>query len=1086
MTHTQATTLDALLRQRGEQTPERLLYRFLDTQAQQGQTLTLGQALARATRLAHALARHCLPGEAVLLVAGPGAEHPLGLFACFLAGCTAVPLYPPQGERAAAAREAILAVARVSRARVWLASPEVALPLQPVIEAQLGEQAPVWVSLEDTAEPLADAPALPGSRPEQPALLLFTSGSTGQPKGVPLTHAGLVANLRALAAGCGRGADDVVCSWLPQSHVAGLLLRLFPLVAGCLGVMLPTVAFLGQPLMWLRALSRYRASITAAPDFAYALCAQAVVHAPSEWQTERATWDLSALAMAISGGEMVRPATLQAFAQALSAQGFRAEAFHPYYGLTESLCSFIPQGQAPLRLCLSRQGMAAHRMTEAQPGDEDAMVLVGNGVAVGDTEIAVVRPGTGSPVAVGEIGEIWLRGQAVTPGYVGAALSPADWQGRLDAQSPQEPAYFRTGDLGFVAQGQVFITGRLKELLIVRGKNHYPLDIEASAMGVARAQGALAAAAFSVHDENGQEGLGLAVERTPGGDDAALQQAVRAAVAQRHGLAVARLFLLPPGSLPRTPTQKIVRLACPRLLSQPAWAQAEVVRAAAPLAAPRTADASFQGLSGLALHTALLGRLLPLLAACEGVALSSGDLHRPLAALGLSSLDIARLVTQVRRLTGVEPAMACFFDQTSLWQWAEQLAQQMAGEQAGAAVPAEAEERARLLATMPSTWPAARPVPAAPAVLLTGATGFLGAWLLAELLRQGAARVLCLVRATDDAQAMERLRKAVAQGPGALPEGAWARVEVVCGDLSRPHLGLEAGALDQLASRVDTVLHNAANVNFVAPYTALREVNVDPLAALWPVLAQGGQTRPLHFVSTLAVFNATQRQGAQQLLPQSPKPALTDLYSGYAQSKWMAESVLEAAARAGLPLVLHRPGLIVGDAQQGRSHLDDFVCRFLVGCAQWGRWPDARVALDLVPVDEVARGVAAAVLAPLARPAQALALHWSAAEPIGMPEVASLLSERGVALTVEPLAQWLQGVREDLPSGNALYPVHPFLLQSLGAQGQTVLEALDGLSVQIGQAPEQAALWGTEPRAQAGALVRRMLDWLQSQGHLSV
>lgn len=1070
------TTLDGLLARRAAEAPEHPLYTYLDAQGEEAATLTTGTLFARSRAVATALGAAGCGREPVLVCVGPGFEHPPTLFGAFLAGATVVPVYPPMGNPAAV--EAIAGVVRSAGTRLLLAPRAVGDELAAALAPLLGELTPRLLTLEDALEtpPAAD---LPGSRPGDAAIVLYTSGSTGAPKGAVLTHDAFLDNMRAMAADCGRSAEDVICSWLPHAHIAGLYTRLLALALGARAVVFPAPAFAARPTLWLEVMSRHRCTVTAAPDFAYALSAQLFT------DEQAAGLDLSRWAMAVSGGEVVRPATLDRFAARFAPAGFKPEAFHPYYGLTETLCTSIPQGGAlPGRLEVSRRALLHGRL--AAPAEAaDALTLVGNGQPLGaETRVLIVDPETLAPSAPGNVGEIWTCGPAVSRAYHGdPARSEEACRAKLADGSG---AWFRTGDLGLVHEGQLYVTGRLKELIIVRGKNHYPGDIEATVAQAAAGLGLREATAFAVSLVNDEEALALAVELdAPEAAGPEFLRRVRRAVATRHGLMIQRLYLLRPGSLPRTLTNKVSRARCRQAAASGTWDAAlhAVVRQAEPEAAS-PADAALQALTGPALREALLARVVALAAAGESGTVDAEHLDRPIPELGLSSIDVARIAAGLRAASGVEPPFAAFFDGSSWRDLAEALARKLEGA-APAALPADGwrSTMRRVAAELPDRAPARRTREGR--IFLTGATGFLGAWLLGALLSRGERPVECLVRAADAEAGMARLVRALEGGPGW--QEAWRdRLVALPGDASLPRFGLDASAWEALGARTALVVHNAANVNFVAPYASLKPVNVDPVHAVLALALAGGEVRPVHFVSTTAVFNSAYRREQRRILASDRLTEPDHLYSGYAQSKWVAETALRAASIGGVPLGLHRPGLIIGASTTGQAHADDFLCRLILGCIALGRYPDVDVELDLVPVDDVASGIAAAVLAPL--PHTLNVCQWTAPVPVTVSALFEAFRRRGHRVEPEPLQAWLRRVRTDLPADNPLFPVHPFLFEVPPGGQETLLELLDGLPLDVdpGEADTVRAAAGLAASAVDAALLDRMAAWLESAGCLPV
>lgn len=1002
----------ALLSQ-AELAPDRRIYRYIEASGAEIGSLTCAELVRRSAALAGALQAR---GEPVMLCTGPGMEQAVGLFGLWAAGAVAVPVYPPGPEGI----DGLARVARASGARALVAPSALLEGLMPALAERLGAAAPAPIPLEAEGPPGVQSSA-------ETALILYTSGSTGDPKGVLIRHDAFLGNMAALASVTPNGALDTVGTWLPHAHIAGLYTRLLG-VGGSEVVVLPPAAFSRQPMSWLQMLTRHRCSFSAAPDFAYALCAAIAT------DSEVAGLDLSAWQMAVCGGEKVRKTTMDAFFARFGPAGARREALRPYYGMTETLCNAIPRGRGPTTLVASQRALRFRRL-RAPEDAADAVALLSNGPPLGDAVVLTVSPETGFPCAPGQVGELWTAGPSNTAGYHREeALTAEVTRAHLaDGSGP----YLRTGDLGLVHEGEVYVTGRLKELLIVRGKNHHPTDIEATA--ASRLGELSACAAFSVsHD--GDEALGLAVEvRHP--DPDALVRALRRAVASGHGLAIARLYLLPPGTLPRTPTQKISRAQCREAAESGAW-DAYAAETARQQTAPAQQPAPFAELSGEALQEALLARMGALLVEIGGAKVG---LDQPIAELGLGSIELAHMAARLRAILGFEPPLEAIYDGTS----PRALVARVVEGQARAALSRWREPVYRVVDQLPCRLPPQREVGGV--VLLTGATGFLGSYLAASLLAQGCAELRCLVRAADPDAAMQRVESALRAGPGWDP--AWrARLRPLCGDVSAPRLGLDPAAWQAQVEEVDQIVHNAANVNFVAPYAMLQRSNVDPAQELVR-LATSEACRPVHLVSTLAVFNATYRREQRRVrgIDRLQKP--DHIYSGYAQSKFVCEAAFRAAGSRGMRLGVHRPGLIVGAWQSGHSNPDDFLSRFIRGCVELGVYPQCDVELDLVAVDDVAAGIAAATLEPVR---DIDTFHWTNPRPVPVSALMQVFTDRGHRMEPEPLQAWLHRVRAALPRENALYPVHPFLLEIPPGSRETILEFMDGLPLDVDAAEADA------------------------------
>lgn len=552
------------------------------------------------------------PSHPVLILYPPGIEYVIALLGCFRAGVVPVPAYPPTARRSALDRLAAMAsdtgatlalttaAGRARMARRAADRPALAGVHTPDVEG--------WLS----------GPNLPFTHddplPDDLALLQYTSGSTSAPRGVRLTHANLLHNSQVIAHAFGTGPELRAVSWLPLHHDMGLIGGVLQTVysGGSAALMSPS-DFAMDPVRWLRMISETRATMSGGPNFAYDLCAERI--SPQDL----AGLDLSSWEVAFNGAEPISAATLDRFAETMGACGFRREAFTPCYGLAEStlMVTSKPRGGALARATLPRDG---------GPGE---MTVVGSGKAPLGDPLAIVNPVTGEPVDDGVVGEIWVAGPSISKGYLRGAFP----HGTLRGES-----WLRTGDLGFLREGELFVTGRLKDLVVIRGRNLYPQDIERTAAQSHPALPAGGGAAFSLPGRRTEE-LVIVHEVTRGTPEAelpAIAAAVAEAVVSAHEVRPGRVVLIRASSLPRTTSGKVQRGACrERLLA----GELKVLSSAAP-AGQSAGRPVADGPEGMIQREA---------AAILGLAPGEvpGDL--PLVSAGLDSLGALRLWHRVRR-----------------------------------------------------------------------------------------------------------------------------------------------------------------------------------------------------------------------------------------------------------------------------------------------------------------------------------------------------------------------------------------------------------------------------------------------------
>jgi len=559
-------TLVEMLGERARRSPERLAYVFLRDGEAEAARLSLGELDRRARVLAGALQRLNVRGERALLLYPTGEDFVIAFFACMYAAVVAVPVPSPGPARLGRALPRLQAIVHDAQARLVLTTSHICASLLPLLAAAPGLESLRWLATDtlpadDGAQwidPNVDANSI--------ALLQYTSGATANPRGVILTHANILHNQAWMQRRFETDEETVVVSWLPLFHDMGLIgAMLGALYIGGRLILMSPEAFLQRPVRWLHAISRYRASISGGPNFAFDHCVARIS------DEQRATLDLSSWKVAFTGAEPVRAGTLQRFTRAFGPRSFRAESFYPCYGLAESTLFTCggTRGAPPVIKTLRSEALERGVAVEAHEPDALTAVrrVVGCGRPLDDHAVAIVDPESCRTRLPGEVGEIWVSGPSVGRGYWNKPEETARVFGaRLP--DPDGRVFLRTGDLGFMTGGDLFVTGRLKDLIIIDGRNHYPHDIEQTVEGADPAVQPGACAAFSV-DAEGGERLVIAAEVQRRGPERRSEagvhdtvRAIRRAVAEMHDVEVHAVRLLRPGSLPKTSSGKLRRLAC--------------------------------------------------------------------------------------------------------------------------------------------------------------------------------------------------------------------------------------------------------------------------------------------------------------------------------------------------------------------------------------------------------------------------------------------------------------------------------------------------------------------------------------------
>jgi acyl-CoA synthetase (AMP-forming)/AMP-acid ligase II len=531
-----------IVQQRASQTPDRVAYRFIKGAGLDATELRYGELWRLVRQLAVLLRARGLGGRQVLLICKEQRTFVIAFFACLAAGIVAVPTALPRRKALIGRLQSLLENADARAILCDSSEVEVLAAANGAVgyvdlQALLGDVA----STEATAMSCAGLPQIP---PEAVAFLQYTSGSTGDPKGVVVTHANLIANSAVIQKAMDISAASAVFTALPLFHDMGLVGGMLqPMYAGCTGHCMSPAEFVQYPERWLQCISKFEITVSGGPNFMYELAARSVGPELVD------VCDLSTWKVAFCGAEPIRAATVNLFRERFASRGFQPNAFYPCYGMAEA--TLFITGHVPGRALVLHDGPNGCR--------------VGCGVVYGDTTVRIVDPDTMQPLADGQVGEIWVRGSSVTQGYwQRPELSGATFHARLSEGGPG--TYLRTGDLGLVLNGELYVTARLKDVIVMYGKKFAPQDLEAEAQASHEALCEQGCAAFSVAGADG-ESVVLVCElrrawlRRPEAWPA-IARAIAAAVSAAHALTLADIVFIKPTTLPRTSSGKVRRAQC--------------------------------------------------------------------------------------------------------------------------------------------------------------------------------------------------------------------------------------------------------------------------------------------------------------------------------------------------------------------------------------------------------------------------------------------------------------------------------------------------------------------------------------------
>lgn len=575
----QASSIAEILRQRASDEPARTAYVYLGDGEQEETRVDYAELDRRARAVGAMLQELHARDERALLLYPPGLDFVAAFFGCLYSGVVAVPAYPPHPARPELTLPKLQAILADSQAKFVLTTTPILAKVAPLFAREHLR----WLATDDIQHARADDWTEAGPGPDDLAFLQYTSGSTSAPKGVMVSHRNLLENSAYIHYGFEHTPESVGVTWLPAYHDMGLIDGIVqPLYGGFTCYLMPQTSFLQRPLRWLQAISRYRATHSGGPNFAYEHCVNKIR------PDQRSGLDLSCWRVAYNGAEPIREETLRRFAASFEECGFRPDAFYPAYGLAEATLKVAggKGARPPVIRKLESAALEENLLVEASAANDPQNVrtLVSSGRLDLGTRVAIVEPASLTECANGRVGEVWVSGGGVAQGYWNRPeLSEQTFRAHLSDTG--DGPFLRTGDLGFIKDGELFITGRLKDLIIIGGRNHYPQDIEVTVEQCHPALRSGCTAAFSV-EIDGEEHLviaaefdprsmravaevqasgpsGVATRRLPDAEGwKLLKTAVLRAVSDYFGLHVHELVLLKVGGVPKTSSGKLMRQAC--------------------------------------------------------------------------------------------------------------------------------------------------------------------------------------------------------------------------------------------------------------------------------------------------------------------------------------------------------------------------------------------------------------------------------------------------------------------------------------------------------------------------------------------
>lgn len=991
-------------RRDAEENPSRPLYDFLDCEREPfGQApVTVSEAWDRAAALAAELqSKGAAKGDRAIILSMQDAGTVYAVWGCMLAGVVFTVIPPPIDE---GKLSRFVSVLRSCKPKFLISNEGMEKESEQNVTGPLLKRAFVnvvtlrRVYTDKVRASAADFRPVP-REPEDLLYLQYTSGSTSAPKGVMVTYKNLMGCIsQCLEIFDFQHTSNNLASWVPFYHNIGLIVAIFLPVVANTGVsyFIPTLQFLAKPTVWLQVLSDFKVNITAAPNSAYEVCTRLVS------REEAKKYDLSHVTHLINGSEFVDAGTVEKFCALFD---ISPDAFAPGYGLSECVCVATLSSQDYHQVDID---LESYRTGRFLPTEEGGKPIVSVGRPAGDMTLAAIRP-DGSPCEPGEIGEICLRSTSVCAGY---------WQNpeeskRFETEIPGFSGHFyRTGDMGSLYEGQLYLTGRIKEMIIIGGRNIFPSDITLllyeQGIGLPRD----GVTVFSLTSGEGERPV-LCAECPADVDFSQLAAEINRVTSRHFDFSFHDVVFVPAGTLPRTDNRKIKTLAAKAQYEdgklRTLYSTVGQGDQGQPVAVPRVPVVLSPEASPEEVQPVIQGIFQSLLPGKEFGPTDS------FLELGGDSLRMMELVCSLEQDLGVSIDLRKIAAKPTVAGISAYISRLLRGSSDDDAVDLRAEcvldKDIRPKSGYLSGPEKCRNV------LLTGSTGFLGAYLIRSLIRQRAnqgIRVYCHARATSPEAAMERI-VANMKRFNCWEEGFRAYIVPVPGDLNLPRLGMDKATWKRLADKIDLVYHNGAVLNFVFPYSQMKRTNVQGTAECLR-FACTGRAKYFHYISSYSVYDNPSHFG-RTVLENDPLESPDGYFLGYSETKWVAEKLVNIAKERGLRTVIYRPGDITGTLRDGIWKLEDLISRSLVGCIQLGCAPKMEVNLHLTPVDFVSDAI---VWISFQKGATGQAFNLINKNILPLEEIVALMNKAGYPVKSIPYEEWCQWLTACTGEENAL------------------------------------------------------------------
>jgi thioester reductase-like protein len=1042
-----------------EKTPDKLLYAYLDINGNQIDKYTYSEFIYRTNAIAGSLHNeyHFKKNDRILLAYPPGLEMVCAFYACARLGLIPVPVYPPTASGFESSLNKMTYIAKDCQAAAVLTSTDyfwsikLNLSRTSIAECSFGESnisKLKWINTEDFRE--VNKNGFPAGHSEI-LFLQYTSGSTSDPKGVMVSHQNILHN-------CDLATDFVPngVTWLPQYHDMGLIgYYIFIALKGGNTYGFSSMDFIQRPGLWLESISKYKATASSAPNFAFDYCLRPGIIPEKTLEN----LDLSSLEYLMTAAEPVMPNTYKRFLKFFEPYGLNPNSFFAAYGLAENTLAVSNYGRTYISADLNSFKQNNLKVLPFASETTPHTDIMSCGKPQGDIIVKIVDPETRHGLKDEYIGEVWLSGKSKCLGYWNKPeLTKEMFQATIVGENQNANNYLRTGDIGFMYHDELYICGREKDMIIIRGLNYYPQDIEKIVEEVAshHVRHGFVAAFDSMHE--GEEKLIVVVGvKNPKSlpDPVKIVDEIRKNLnVQAHAIA-----FVPARDIPKTSSGKIMRHKAKELYEEGKFNILEQFSGSAEAELFHESEHSNSPFEELKRKYGL-----------------KGNENYSLGKAGLESIDLVVLLHDIRELLKGKGADALakqvdirLIQEISISELFE-LVDQFENSSAVAIIRLKnmltrlqaehhAFERKMMLSDVNLTFDPVAPVydpgQKATNVLLTGATGFFGPFILKSILEQTDQTVYALIRAASDEQGMERLLSAMGSlGPLSTEFVAEfkQRVVPVCGDLGQHHLGLTHQAWDFLANNMHEIYHNGATVNYLFNYDKMRNINVIGTNEILR-LAFEGKAKLFNHISTTFIFGWAVKD---VLYEKDSNDNLDLLDFGYSQTKWVSEQIVKDAMSKGLKGRIFRPALITPSIHGG-GHNFDISIRLLAFMINYGIGVDAQNQVSFIPADVAANNIVAISNMPetMGKTFHVTRDHYS-----NMGDITDLITKlTGKEFKIFKLKEFVPEIINRCTKDDLLFPLLDFLVRSVENISAMEFKLYDSTNLKTAR---NASQWGQQ------------------------